>query len=135
MWYKTTYPFCYQTLYIIFSKVIRMWASLSIFVKMEYVCKELIGEYKAVVQRPKLKKYIGEKDVLDTLELMSLYCFCVDIEKPAVSPIRDVKDLYLLSLADTIPADYIISGDKDLLVLGKHNETRILDYNSFLSLL
>ena len=35
---------------------------------MEYVCKELIGEYKAVVQRPKLKKYIGEKDVLDTLE-------------------------------------------------------------------
>ena len=46
---------------------------------------------------------------------------------------RDVKDLYLLSLADTIPADYIISGDKDLLVLGKHNETRILDYNSFLS--
>ena len=59
-----------------------------IFVKMEYVCKELIGEYKAVVQRPKLKKYIGEKDVLDTLELMSLYCFCVDIEKPAVSPIR-----------------------------------------------
>ena len=51
---------------------------------MEYVCKELIGEYKAVVQRPKLKKYIGEKDVLDTLELMSLYCFCVDIEKPAV---------------------------------------------------
>ena len=74
-----------------------------IFVKMEYVCKELIGEYKAVVQRPKLKKYIGEKDVLDTLELMSLYCFCVDIEKPAVSPIRDVKDLYLLSLADTIP--------------------------------
>lgn len=106
-----------------------------IFVKMEYVCKELIGEYKVVVQRPKLKKYIGEKDVLDTLELMSLYCFCVDIEKPAVSPIRDVKDLYLLSLADTIPADYIISGDKDLLVLGKHNETRILDYNSFLSLL
>ena len=39
-----------------------------------------------------------KRDVLDTLELMSLYCFCVDIEKPAVSPIRDVKDLYLLSL-------------------------------------
>ena len=107
--------------------MVEFWVYVCIFVKMEYVCKELIGEYKAVVQRPKLKKYIGEKDVLDTLELMSLYCFCVDIEKPAVSPIRDVKDLY--------PADYIISGDKDLLVLGKHNETRILDYNSFLSLL
>ena len=81
--------------------MVEFWVYVCIFVKMEYVCKELIGEYKAVVQRPKLKKYIGEKDVLDTLELMSLYCFCVDIEKPAVSPIRDVKDLYLLSLADT----------------------------------
>lgn len=35
MWYKTTYPFCYQTLYIIFSKVIRMWASFPIFGKGE----------------------------------------------------------------------------------------------------
>ena len=63
---------------------------------MEYVCKELIGEYKAVVQRPKLKKYIGEKDVLDTLELMSLYCFCVDIEKPAVSPIRCKRFIFVV---------------------------------------
>ena len=62
--------------------MVEFWVYVCIFVKMEYVCKELIGEYKAVVQRPKLKKYIGEKDVLDTLELMSLYCFCVDIEKP-----------------------------------------------------
>lgn len=100
-----------------------------------YVCEELIAEYKDVVARPKLKKYISEKDIFDTLELMSLYCLFVDIEKQAVSPIRDAKDLYLLSLADTIPADYIVSGDKDLLVLERHNETRILDYTSFLALL
>lgn len=100
-----------------------------------YVCEELIAEYKDVVARPKLKKYISEKDIFDTLELMSLYCLFVDIEKRAVSPIRDAKDLYLLSLADTIPADYIVSGDKDLLVLERHNETRILDYTSFLALL
>ena len=96
--------------------------------------QQLIVQNKTI-DLPAVYQLNGEKEVLDTLELMSLYCFCVDIEKPAVSPIRDVKDLYLLSLADTIPADYIISGDKDLLVLGKHNETRILDYNSFLSLL
>ena len=51
--------------------MVEFWVYVCIFVKMEYVCKELIGEYKAVVQRPKLKKYIGEKDFLDTLELIS----------------------------------------------------------------
>ena len=38
--------------------MVEFWVYVCIFVKMEYVCKELIGEYKAVVQRPKLKKYI-----------------------------------------------------------------------------
>lgn len=43
MWYKTTYPFCYQTLYIIFSKVIRMWASFGIFESENGYCVYLIG--------------------------------------------------------------------------------------------
>ena len=55
--------------------------------------------------------------------------------KELIDEYRDVKDLYLLSLVDTIPVDYIISGDKDLLVLKKHNTTRTLDYNAFLSIL
>ena len=50
---------------------------------MEYVCKELIGEYKAVVQRPKLKKYIGEKDVLDTLEALDV---TIDIKVTVYRP-------------------------------------------------
>lgn len=100
-----------------------------------YVCKELLEEYKNVAQRPNLRKYITETDIQNTLELISLYCNWIEIKKQAVSSIRDLKDLYLLSLADTIPADYIISGDKDLLVLEKHNDTRILDYKTFLSIL
>ena len=67
-----------------------------------YVCEELIAEYKDVVARPKLKKYISEKDIFDTLELMSLYCLFVDIEKRAVSPIRDAKDLYLFFYENVI---------------------------------
>lgn len=100
-----------------------------------YVCKELINEYKDVVLRPKLKKYIQPNDVSATLELISLYCYCIDIKEQAISPIRDSKDLYLLSLADTIKANYIVSGDNDLLVLKVHNHTKILDFNTFISML
>jgi predicted nucleic acid-binding protein len=37
----------------------------------------------------------------------------------------------LLSLADTVQADYIVTGDKDLLVLQVHNQTKIVTYNDF----
>lgn len=49
----------------------------------------------------------------------------------APSAIRDPKDLYLLSLAETIGADYIVSGDADLTDLGQHKQTRILKLADF----
>ncbi|MBQ6204329.1 MAG: PIN domain-containing protein [Prevotella sp.] len=45
--------------------------------------------------------------------------------------VRDPKDLYLLALADTIGADYIVSGDADLTDLGQHNQTRIIKITDF----
>lgn len=53
------------------------------------------------------------------------------INMKAKSSIRDVNDLYLLSFAETIQADYILTGDKDLLVLESHQQTRIITYSEF----
>lgn len=100
-----------------------------------YICNELIQEFKEVASRDKIKKYISETDIIDTLEVMQLYCIHIPIKKKAKSPIRDAKDLFLLSLADSIPADYIITGDKDLLVLLSHNQTKIMTYSDFISLI
>ena len=44
---------------------------------------------------------------------------------------RDPKDLYLLALADTIGADYIVSGDADLTDLGQYNQTSIIKLADF----
>lgn len=66
---------------------------------------------------------------------MQRCCFYARIERKVISPIRDEKDLYLLALADTVQADYILTGDKDLLVLKKHNKTCILTYVEFCQLL
>ena len=35
--------------------------------------------------------------------------------------------------ADEIEADYIITGDKDLLILQTHNQTKIVTYNEFIA--
>ena len=48
--------------------------------------------------------------------------------------VRDAKDLYLLSLAETVKANYILTGDKDLLVLHKHKQTTILTLTDFFNL-
>lgn len=99
-----------------------------------YVCDELIREFKDVSKREKIQKYISEQDVWDTLKVMDAYCQVIPIKTKAKSYIRDVKDLYLLSLAETIQADYILTGDKDLLVLESHLHTRILTYSEYMSL-
>lgn len=96
-----------------------------------YVCAELIQEFKDVSQRKKIRKYITEEDVWDTLKIMETHCHFAPINMKAKSSIRDVNDLYLLSFAETIQADYILTGDKDLLVLESHQQTRIITYSEF----
>jgi putative PIN family toxin of toxin-antitoxin system len=44
---------------------------------------------------------------------------------------RDVKDNQILQLAEYVNADVIITGDKDLLVLRKHNKTIITSPRDF----
>lgn len=94
-----------------------------------YVCRELLDEFYDVSSREKIRKYIRPEDLDDTLKLIHLYGKYVVIQTKSKSEIRDKKDLYLLSLADTIKANYIVTGDKDLLVLEKHNRTKNCNYN------
>ena len=53
--------------------------------------------------------------------------------KSSVSVRRDPKDDFLLSLAKDGKADYLITGDKDLLNLGKFKKTKILTITDFLN--
>jgi putative PIN family toxin of toxin-antitoxin system len=100
-----------------------------------YVCRELLDEFHDVSSREKIRKYIRPEDLDDTLKLIQLYGKYAVIQTQSKSDIRDKKDLYLLSLADTIKANYIVTGDKDLLVLEKHNRTKIVTITEFMKLL
>ena len=80
-----------------------------------YVCPQLLNEIKDVANRPKIRSRIADDDVEQLFRLIKAYCIKTNIVNRSLVPIRDSKDLYLLSLSETINADYIISGDKDLL--------------------
>ena len=97
-----------------------------------YVCSRLIEEIRDVASRDKIRKYLGPADLDDLLAIINAFCQFATIEAE-VAPIavRDPKDLYLLALADTIGADYIVSGDADLTDLAKYNQTSIIKLADF----
>lgn len=81
------------------------------------ITEQLLEEIRVVTQRRKLKKYFPENSVKELLELLEIIGENVEI-KPTYFISRDPKDNFLLDLIDYGKADYLITGDKDLL---EHN--------------
>jgi putative PIN family toxin of toxin-antitoxin system len=97
-----------------------------------YVCDRLLDEIYDVARRDKIRKKISQSDVKDLLAIIRAFCQFVEVDTKAnPSSIRDPKDLYLLSLAETIGADYIISGDADLIDLGQYQRTKMIKFVDF----
>lgn len=94
--------------------------------------QELIQEFIEVCQRPKFKRYFSEEYVLQLLDLMRLFGDLIEVESKTVI-CRDAKDNFLLSLAKDGNADFLLTGDDDLLDIKLFEHTRILSYNEFIS--
>ena len=104
------------------------------FIKV-FICDELKEEFIRVSNQEKIKKYASNERIVQTLKLIETSCIMVSIGKRVVlSKLRDVNDLYLLALAETVNADFILTGDKDLLTLKNHRSTKIVYYQEFIAL-
>ena len=99
-----------------------------------FVSEQLLEEIRTVIDRPKFDRLISQETRFNFFEMVYDVCILVDITVQAESPIRDIKDLYLLSMAESVPVDYIVSGDKDLLALEQHAGIPIMNYSDFVSL-
>ncbi|MBQ9547046.1 MAG: putative toxin-antitoxin system toxin component, PIN family [Bacteroidales bacterium] len=100
-----------------------------------YCCPQLIAEVVDVTNRDKIRRYVTDTEKDDLLCIIQAYCHNIELTHEAQSAIRDPKDLYLLSLAEAIQADFIVSGDSDLLVLGQHKSTRLIKLSEFTNLI
>lgn len=91
---------------------------------------QLILEIDNVVNRPKFKKYFDAESVKLIYDLFKKDGTKIEL-KTDLQICRDPKDNFLLNLAVDGKADYLITGDKDLLILEKINNTKIITITDF----
>jgi putative PIN family toxin of toxin-antitoxin system len=93
---------------------------------------ELIEEFLEVANRPKFKKFFKKSDIQALLTQIDSFGELIKVESK-VDKCRDEKDNFLLSLSIDGKADFLITGDSDLLVLGKIRQTQIVSWSEFIS--
>ena len=96
-----------------------------------YACDELLEEIHDVCSREKIRTRVTDEEMDDFFRIIYAFSHMAKIEQKAQSEIRDPKDLYLLSLAESIEADSIITGDADLLNLKQHKQTQMIKLADF----
>lgn len=94
--------------------------------------EELVEEFLEVTQRSKFRKYFAVDDIEDLLLKIRNRATFINVKSNIIA-CRDPKDNFLLSLAVDGQATHLITGDKDLLVLGKFAQTKILTIHEYLA--
>ncbi len=94
--------------------------------------EEFLSEFLTVIKRPKFRKFFTQEDTEDLIETIQEYAEFIDVTSQ-VDVCRDLKDNFLLSLSKDAQADFLITGDKDLLDLKEYKMTKIVTITDFLS--
>jgi uncharacterized protein len=91
---------------------------------------ELLAEINSTISKPKLKKYFSKNAMEEMLINLEPFIELVEV-KSSISICRDPKDNFLLSLSKDGKANFLLTGDNDLLDLKKYGKTRILKIAEF----
>jgi putative PIN family toxin of toxin-antitoxin system len=92
---------------------------------------QLLEELILVTSRKKLKKYFDQEKVDELISLLTFISKKVKIKK-IDKVCRDPKDDFLLALSKEAKADFLITGDKDLLDLKVYGRTESLSVKMFI---
>ena len=93
--------------------------------------QELLDEFLEVARRPKFRSFFSTTHIEEILETINEYADFVKVHTK-IEVCRDMKDNFLLSLSIDGNADFLLTGDKDLLELTKFGETTIITISDFL---
>ncbi|MDS1345396.1 putative toxin-antitoxin system toxin component, PIN family [Planktothrix agardhii] len=95
---------------------------------------EIWAELEQVLARPKFDRYISSEDRSKFLQdFFDTVILVMDVTEK-IQECRDPKDNKYLELAVNGQADYLITGDADLLVLNPFREKPIITVSDFLNL-
>lgn len=108
-------------------EVIRHWRSGAFDL---IVSEEIYSEYEQVLKRPRFK--LPEWIIRELLDYIQNKALWVEPHTSVGSVIRDPCDVKFLEAATAGHADWIVSGDKDLLDLGQFKSIPIISLREFL---
>ena len=87
--------------------------------------EELFAEFITVAERPKFKKFFTPKDIKKLISFIDQFGVLYQVSSD-IRECRDIKDNFLLNLAIDSSADFLVTGDSDLLDLKSIRNTKIL---------
>lgn len=109
----------------------------SVFEKKEIeiiTSRQQIEEILRVLDKPKFNKLFSFQEKEFLLHLIERNTKMVEI-KSKVNVCRDKKDDFILNIALNGKADYIITGDSDLLILNPFENIQIITYRELINIL
>lgn len=95
---------------------------------------DLLEELNEVLGRKKFNKYVTNEEREEFLEALIERAVLIEIIEN-VQECRDPKDDKVLELAINGDAQYIITGDRDLLVLNPFRNVRVITVEDFLKII
>ena len=103
-----------------------------------FTSKTLLDEFEITLSAPKFLSRLDAKGLTASGLVARFRNSCREVTPSLLglpSNLRDADDLAVLACAIAVPVDLIVSGDKDLLVLGQFRGIPILDSRAALALL
>jgi len=92
------------------------------------LCEEILSE---IASNLKKKIHLPDDIIRQVLLLLRSHATIVNPEKVDMNACKDKKDLMVLGAAIAGKVQYIITGDKDLLSVGRFKDVEIVDPRTF----
>jgi len=93
---------------------------------------ELTEEIRTTLSKERLQKFL-QPDIINTFwPLYKTFVTTIEV-RSVVSVCRDPADNFLLALAKDSNADFLITGDEDLLIIGRFENTIICTMTDFIT--
>lgn len=99
-----------------------------------FSCEELINELVIALTYTHVNKYLNEGDVKDIITLFLIASTEIEIDL-RYDGLEDTKDNYLIDLAYACKADYLVSGDRKVLMQKHVGRIQIISPAQFNKLL
>jgi putative PIN family toxin of toxin-antitoxin system len=93
---------------------------------------QIFDELLEVASRRRLAQKLSTEDKLDLTDLIKQRGVLVELEQPLPPISRDPKDDIYLSCALVSDSDFLVTGDKDLLVIETYGRAKIISPAEFL---